>query len=120
MHSSKEKSRGKTKIIDADRLLTVSELAWLLALKKSSVYAMTSTKRLPYIKIGSLLRFSPEDIELWLQEQKHHGMQAHPKRRSSLKVSTKKRVSSKADRINRLIEDAKREVLERDPAEEMN
>ena len=51
-------------------LWTVDELCENLKLKKSSVYQMTSGKKIPVVKVGGLLRFDPDEIEQWLNEKR--------------------------------------------------
>ena len=48
--------------------LTVDDLCDRLKLKKSYVYELTFTKKIPHIKIGRHLRFKWEEIEKWLKE----------------------------------------------------
>jgi excisionase family DNA binding protein len=49
------------------RLLTPEELAEILGISVYTVYQYTSKRRIPYIKIGKLIRFSETEIEEWLQ-----------------------------------------------------
>ena len=53
-----------------DELLTISELAALLKVRKSWIYAHTrprSKTRLPHVKLGKYLRFSEQDVRAFLQ-----------------------------------------------------
>jgi len=47
-------------------LLTLEEVARTLKVSKAAVYRWTETGRLRGHKVGSLLRFRPEDIENFL------------------------------------------------------
>ncbi len=49
-----------------DRLLTAQEVSELLSVKKSYVYWLTHSKKIPHIKIEGLLRFRRSHIEDWL------------------------------------------------------
>lgn len=49
-----------------DRLLTAQEVSELLSVKKSYVYFLTHSKKIPHIKIEGLLRFRRSQIEAWL------------------------------------------------------
>ncbi len=51
-------------------LLTISELASALNLKPSKIRRMIFERKIPFLKLGRLIRFNFEDINLWLQEQK--------------------------------------------------
>ena len=48
-------------------LMTVEQLAQYLNLSAGTVYRLTSTKKIPHIKIGSSVRFKPEVIEHWIK-----------------------------------------------------
>jgi len=52
-------------------LLTVKQLAEILAVSEKTVYAWVGNGHvgLPYIKIGSALRFSPAAIRKWLRDK---------------------------------------------------
>ena len=54
-------------------LLTVDELAALLKVPKSWVYARTrrrGSQRLPHVKVGKYLRFHEQTIRAWLERRK--------------------------------------------------
>jgi excisionase family DNA binding protein len=55
----------------AQSLLTVDELAALLSVSADWVrdHATRKQPRLPVIRVGKLLRFRPNEIERWIQEQ---------------------------------------------------
>ena len=50
-------------------LMTTEEAAKFLGVKKSTVYAWGGQRRIPYIKVGRLLKFRPKALERWLKEQ---------------------------------------------------
>lgn len=54
-----------------DHLWTLKECAEFLRVKPDWVYRAIKHRNLPYIKVGRLYRFDPEDIEKWLKENKH-------------------------------------------------
>jgi excisionase family DNA binding protein len=45
---------------------TADELCNELKMKKSTLYQMTSGRRIPFIKMGGFLRFDPDEIGEWL------------------------------------------------------
>ena len=57
---------------DADRtplsepLLTADEVAGLLRVPRSTVYEMTRTRRLPFIKVGRRTLFVRVDLDAWV------------------------------------------------------
>lgn len=56
--------------LSVDRLLTVSDLAKLLAVEQGYVYRLVSERRVPYLKWGHYVRFDPKDVARWLEAAK--------------------------------------------------
>ena len=52
-----------------DDILTIDELCIWLKFKKSFIYDLTRSNRIPFIKIGRHLPFRRSDIIDWLDEQ---------------------------------------------------
>ena len=52
-----------------DDLLTIEQLAELLGVKVSWIYAQTSAKKIPFLKLGGRLRFRRSDVERWIEGQ---------------------------------------------------
>lgn len=48
--------------------MDITELCEKLKIKKATVYDWVYHKRIPFTKIGNLLRFKEELIEKWLEE----------------------------------------------------
>ena len=53
-----------------NRLLGIEETAEHLGITPNTLYAWVSQKRIPYVKIGRLLKFDPRDIETWIEGRK--------------------------------------------------
>ncbi|MDD5679935.1 MAG: helix-turn-helix domain-containing protein [Candidatus Omnitrophica bacterium] len=51
-------------------LIDKNKIAEYLGVKPSTIYAWVNQKRLPYIKVGRLLKFDIRDIDAWIQEHK--------------------------------------------------
>ena len=51
------------------KYLSVKELSEYLGIPKHTIYSWTSMKRIPYVKIGRLLRFDKNKIDSWLKER---------------------------------------------------
>jgi len=49
-------------------LMTVEDVAKLLKVEKQLVYKLKCDKKIPFIKIGGVIRFRPSDIEEWLEK----------------------------------------------------
>ncbi len=48
-------------------LLTIEQLSEYIGVKPSTIYQWTHYKKIPYIKLGSFVRFDPDDqIDSWV------------------------------------------------------
>ncbi len=83
-------------------LLTVKDIATRLQVKEKTVYAWASQRRIPCVKIGSVLRFDEADIEQWLESCRVENRPPNPLR-------TKQR-QRPVNNVDVLIERAKRAV----------
>ena len=52
------------------KLLSPQELSEVLSISIETVYAWTSQKRIPYIKMGRLVRFNMDEVNKWLERQR--------------------------------------------------
>ncbi len=50
-------------------LLTIPETAKVLKISTSSLYRLTSQRKIPFIKIGSRVIFQPDKIQAWLEDR---------------------------------------------------
>lgn len=50
-------------------LLTIKELAGYIKLSVPTVYRLTSTRKIPHIKVGGKLVFEQEKIDSWLDSR---------------------------------------------------
>jgi excisionase family DNA binding protein len=53
-----------------NRLLTIAEAAIVLGVKPQTLYLWVSLRRIPYRKIGRLVRFTESDLEEFISRQK--------------------------------------------------
>jgi excisionase family DNA binding protein len=53
------------------RLLNIREVAEYTGLSVPTLYAMVSKRRIPYVKVGRLTKFSPDSLERWLKQHTH-------------------------------------------------
>lgn len=53
-----------------ERLLTVNEVADVLGVSRGQVYRLIATSGLPAIRVGSVLRFSPAEVNHWMDKRK--------------------------------------------------
>jgi excisionase family DNA binding protein len=81
-------------------LLNVKKVSEWLLVKPSTLYSWAEQGTIPYLKLGRLLRFDPDEIEVWLQ--------AH--RREPTPEPTSPRRRHGTDRVDVLIAQAKRAV----------
>lgn len=50
------------------KLLTISELSTLLNIKDTTIRKFIFYRKIPFIKVGRLIRFSSEDIQKWIEQ----------------------------------------------------
>lgn len=50
-------------------LLDVKAAAELLGVAAQTVYRLTKAKQIPYVRVGSLIRFKPEELQVWLTKR---------------------------------------------------
>ena len=48
-------------------LLDIQQVAEFLGISKDTVYKMVNQRRIPFVKVGRLLRFERGTLEAWLQ-----------------------------------------------------
>ena len=53
-----------------NKLLSPQELSAALNISIETVYAWTSQKRIPFIKMGRLVRFNVDEVNKWLERQR--------------------------------------------------
>jgi excisionase family DNA binding protein len=58
---------------DAPTLWTAEEVAERLGVKLRWVHRAMELRRLPFVKVGRLVRFKPEAIEAWIEANSHDG-----------------------------------------------
>ena len=51
------------------RLLTIKEAALYTGLSVHTLYTMVSQKRIPYVKVGRLVKFDREQLDKWIKQQ---------------------------------------------------
>lgn len=78
--------------------LDIAALAERLLIKRSTLYSWAEQGTIPHVKLGRLLRFDPDEIEAWLQDQRRNPAPAPRRRRHG------------TDHVDDLIAQAKREV----------
>ncbi len=61
------------------RLLSIDETSEYLGLAPTTLYKMVSERRIPYVKVGRLLRFDSRLIDDWLEA---HTVMPMPERRT--------------------------------------
>jgi len=56
-----------------EKLLTVKDLSEYLQVSQALVYKWVNYGFIPYIKIGSILRFKAIDVEKWIKRREKSG-----------------------------------------------
>ena len=52
-----------------ERLLTIEQVSEILQVKKNTLYSWTHTRKIPFVKVGGVLRFKEKAISRWVDEQ---------------------------------------------------
>jgi len=52
------------------KLVDINYLSEYLGIPKGTLYAWVFLKKIPYFKIGKLLRFDLNEIEVWIKDKK--------------------------------------------------
>jgi excisionase family DNA binding protein len=94
-----------------EKLLTIEQVAEALQVKKSTIYSLVCRKRIPHVKLtGKILRFKLSELQKWIESanctntiSNHAGKKAKNQTKSKGTVST--------DQIDRLIQQARKDVL---------
>jgi excisionase family DNA binding protein len=60
--------RAMTKTVDP-LLWDVDRTAVELAISKAHLYRLIREKRVPFVRVGRLVRFHPKDVRAWLAER---------------------------------------------------
>ena len=55
---------------DKDKLLTINELSQFLNIKVRTLYYLVEVEKIPYYRIGKLIRFDQDHVLNWLQTKK--------------------------------------------------
>ena len=71
---------------DSDQLLTVEEAAALLQVKTGTLYAWASRGKVPYRKVGVLLRFHRGELLEWTRCKAEQAGEVKPPRRANLRM----------------------------------
>jgi excisionase family DNA binding protein len=61
---------GNTTAISTSRLVDINDLAEWLATSPRHIRRLVAERRVPFVKVGHFIRFDPDDIAGWIEEQK--------------------------------------------------
>lgn len=53
-----------------EKLLSIRELSQCLGVQVKTVYGWIHMRYIPYIKVGRLVKFDPQDILQWVEDRK--------------------------------------------------
>ena len=57
------------------RFIAKEEFAEYLGVSVETVRAWVWQRRIPYVKVGRLVRFDLKEIEAWLEDRHHHPLE---------------------------------------------
>jgi excisionase family DNA binding protein len=64
-----EKAVVSDQISREKQLLSISEAAERLGIRKNTLYEWVVQRKIPYIKVGRLVKFRKEDLEAWIEDR---------------------------------------------------
>jgi excisionase family DNA binding protein len=73
MANSRFAKPGDALAIPAEQLWTVADVCAFLRVGRNAVYSMAARRELPSIRVGTRVRFVPEDVRAWLERQRLAG-----------------------------------------------
>ena len=53
--------------MEIDKLLNVREVSAYTGLAQDTIYTMVSQRRIPFVRVGRLVKFDPRLLERWLK-----------------------------------------------------
>ena len=74
------------------KFFTIDELSDYLNIKKSTLYSMVESGKLPHYRIGRLIRFKQDDVDVWLEGHKRKSINEDGKARGALKAINRRKV----------------------------
>ena len=63
-------SKSEVELNVEKRFVGIEELATYLGLAKGTVYIWVCQKKIPYLKLGRLVKFDLREIETWLKDKR--------------------------------------------------
>jgi excisionase family DNA binding protein len=95
-----------------EKLMTIDQLAEMLSMTRKTIYQNVYYRRIPALQINrKTLRFCPKAIAAWLESKSRPIVEKEPKMPVRRKSSGRPRKDGTDDYINRLVNQAKEEVL---------
>ena len=56
-------------MISTHHLLTIQQAAQMTGISTTTLYKWVSQRKIPYIKMGRLVKFDPSKLEEWIKQQ---------------------------------------------------
>ncbi|MBI3599746.1 MAG: helix-turn-helix domain-containing protein [Nitrospinae bacterium] len=94
-----------------EKLMTISDVAELLNMRRGQIYQLTFKKRIPYLKKIGGLRFRRSDIEKWLDSNTIQSQPQMQRAATGKKRGRPRGNSLSTERVDRMVEAAKDAVL---------
>lgn len=95
-----------------EKLLGIEELSEMLGITKATIYSWTSKNKIPYVKLSKkLLKFREEEIIAWIAQRSINPETKNSTRKIKKSSSSRASLNLHDDFIERIIKNAKKEVL---------
>jgi len=69
--------------------LTIQEVSEYLNLRRSTIYSMVEAGEIPYYRVGRLIRFKQNDVDLWMEDHRKEPVDADNQAKRILKGKTR-------------------------------
>ena len=85
--------------------LNIGELSDFLGVKKSTIYSLVENKALPHYRIGRLIRFKRDDLNVWLESHRKERISPEKKAKDVLRGVRDRRIN-----VDRIVQKSVEEV----------
>lgn len=95
-----------------EKLLSIDEVSEILGVTKATIYSWTSRNRIPHVKLSKrLLKFREKEIMDWIAEKSVTADSASQTEKKRVNTRRKMPTPPQKDYIERIVRNAKEEVL---------
>jgi excisionase family DNA binding protein len=72
--------------INLKEFLTIDDVSEYLSIKRSTLYSMVESGEIAHYRVGRLIRFKKQDVDVWMESQRKERIDTDKKARGVLKA----------------------------------